>query len=212
MTGSRPVGVKICGLNEGVGLVAALDHGADWVGFVLFARSPRHVTAAQAASLMARVKGRARTVALFVAPDDAEIEALLALHRPDVLQLYAGEDRVAAIRARFGIPVWRAAAVTMRADAPAQTVADGLLVESKPPEGAARPGGNGIAFDWGVLKGWQAPVPWLLAGGLTIDTVGDAIAQSGAPGVDVSSGVEVAPGVKSPDMIARFVAAARSAG
>jgi len=211
MTIQPHVGVKICGLNEAVGLSAALDHGADWVGFVLFARSPRYVTPEQAAQLIGSVKSRACTVALFVEPSDDEISALLGLARPDVLQVYASDARIADIRARFGVPVWRAAAVAEVQDLPRATDADGLLIESRAPAGSDRPGGNGLAFDWTILRGWQSPAPWLLAGGLTADTVADAVRASGAPGVDVSSGVERAPGVKSPDLIARFITAARQA-
>lgn len=204
------IGVKICGLTEPAGLDAAIAHGADWVGFVFFPRSPRHVTPAQAAGLIARVPaGGPRRIGLFVAPTDAAIEAVLDAATLDGLQIYAGDERAMAIRLRFGLPVWQARGVAAAADLPAASPMDGLVIESRPPAGADRPGGNGQAIDWTITRGWSAPAPWILAGGLTPDNVAEAVARSAAPAVDVSSGVESAPGRKDPDLIARFIRTAR---
>ncbi|MGI4976697.1 MAG: phosphoribosylanthranilate isomerase [Janthinobacterium lividum] len=200
--------VKICGVRTAEALEAAA--GADWVGFVFFARSPRCVTGEEAAALL---EGRPapRRVGLFVEPGDEEVRAVLAGVRLDVLQVYASEARVAALRALSGLEVWRAVGVAGVGDLPAESGADGLVVESRAPAGAGRPGGNGVAVDWGLLRGWAAPVPWMLAGGLDAGNVAEAVAQSGAVAVDVSSGVERAPGVKDAGMIRAFIEAARGA-
>jgi phosphoribosylanthranilate isomerase len=203
--------VKVCGLNDAAAFDAAVAAGADWVGFVFFARSPRHVTPAEAAGLSARHAGGPYRVGLFVEPTDDEVAAALAAVKLDVLQLYVPAQRAAALRARFGVPVWRAVGVCERADLPgAAAGADGLVIEAKPPAGATRPGGNAVAFDWSLLAGWSAPAPWLLAGGLRVDNLAEAVRLTGAPAVDVSSGVERAPGVKDPALIRAFIAAARA--
>ncbi len=202
--------VKICGLNSPAAVDAAVAGGADWLGFVFFSASPRHVTPAQAAALSDRLAGGPARVGLFVAPTDDEVAAALAEIGLDVLQLYAPIERAAALRARFGLPVWHAAGVSEPGELP--TTADGvdrLLIEAKPPAGATRPGGNAVPLDWSMLAGWNAPAPWLLAGGLTPDNVGAAIRAAGALAVDVSSGVESAPGHKEPALIRAFIAAAR---
>ncbi|MBB2201863.1 phosphoribosylanthranilate isomerase [Gluconacetobacter tumulisoli] len=207
------IGVKICGLTEPAGLDAAVTHGADWVGFVFFARSPRYVTPAQAAALIARVPaGGPRRIGLFVAPDDDAIAAVLDATDLDGLQVYASQARAHAIRDRFGLPVWHAHGVATPGDLPVETSMDGLVIESRPPAGSDRPGGNAHAIEWTITRGWVAPAPWILAGGLTPDNVADAIAKGGAPAVDVSSGVESAPGRKDPALVARFIRAARQAG
>jgi phosphoribosylanthranilate isomerase len=203
--------VKICGVKDAAAFDAAVDAGADFVGFVFFPRSPRYVTPARAASLSARHAGGPRRVGLFVDPSDDEISAALAEVALDALQLYAPAERTAELRNRFDLSVWRPVGVACRADLPHQAGADQLLIEAKPPAEAARPGGNAIAFDWSVLDGWTAPAPWLLAGGLTPANVAAAIRATGAPGVDVSSGVERPPGVKDPALIRAFVAATRAA-
>ena len=217
-----PLTIKICGLSEAATLTAALGAGADMVGFVFFAASPRHVSLATARELGRRVEGRARKVALTVDADDTTLAAIVTALAPDVLQLHGSETpaRVAAVRARFGLPVMRAVALATRADLEAvaafDTVADHLLFDAKPPSqplptGVALPGGNGAAFDWTLLRGMRTRAPWLLAGGLRPGTVASALRETGAPGLDVSSGVECSPGVKDPAAIARFVAAARQA-
>ena len=208
------IGVKICGLSDAPGFDAAIAHGADWVGFVFLDRSPRAVTPRQAAVLSARHPGGARRIGLFVRPDDEAIGRCLDQLRLDGLQLYDTAGRAQAIGARFGLPVWLACPVSTRADLPRE-VPEGspierLLVESRPPPQADRPGGNGVRLDWAMLQGWDAPTPWLLAGGLDPANVGEAIRRSGATAVDVSSGVESAPGRKDPARIAAFIRAART--
>ena len=207
--GVSRVGVKICGIRDEVALDAAIEAGADWIGFVFFARSPRVVTPAQASRLRDRLDGRMPAVGLFVEPDDAEISRVLETVPLEILQLYTNPDRAAAVRDRFGLPIWLAHGVSSVGQLPLTSRADGLVIESRSPQDADRPGGNGLAFDWSILKGWSAPAPWLLAGGLTSHNVASAIAASGAQAVDVSSGVELRPGVKDAGLIRRFVSAAR---
>jgi phosphoribosylanthranilate isomerase len=207
--------VKICGLNDAAALDAAIEVGADMVGFVVFAPSPRHVGFPALRAFGAQVRGRARKVALTVDADDATLAAIVESLQPDMLQLHGDETpaRVAAVRARFGLPVMKAIAIGTPADLGRITayedVADQLLFDARAPKGADRPGGNGAAFDWSLLRGVAARRPWLLAGGLHPDNVRDAIRRTGAPGVDVSSGVEAAPGMKDIALIGRFIAQAR---
>lgn len=204
------VQVKICGLNSPVAFDTAVEAGADWVGFVFFPPSPRHVTPSQAASLSGRFHGGPGRVGLFVDPPDADVAAALHALRLDALQVYAPGARAAEIRARFGVPVWQAVGIGSAADLPgAAEGVDRLLLEAKAPPGAGRPGGNALVFEWSVLRGWRAPLPWMLAGGLTPGNVAAAIAATGAPAVDVSSGVESARGVKDPALIRAFVGAVR---
>ena len=197
--------VKICGINSPDALAAAAH--ADWIGLNFFPRSPRYVTPAQAAALTG---GPAR-VGLFVDPSDDDLAATLAVAALDILQIYAGPDRASDIRRRFGRPVWRAVGVAAAADLPAAgEEVDGFVIESKAPPTAERPGGNALPFDWSVLSGWTAPRPWLLAGGLDPANVRSAIAESGAPAVDVASGVERQRGVKDAGLIDAFIAEARA--
>ena len=196
--------VKICGINSPESLVAAAS--ADWIGLNFFPRSPRFVTPSQAASLI----GGPTRIGLFVEPTDDDLTAALAVAALDILQIYAGPDRASDIRLRFGRPVWRAVGVVTQADLPAAgEEIDGYVIESKAPSDAARPGGNALAFDWSVLSGWSAPLPWILAGGLDPANVRAAIDASGAPAVDVASGVEREHGVKDAGLIQAFIAAAR---
>jgi phosphoribosylanthranilate isomerase len=207
--------VKICGVNDAASFDAAVAAGADMLGFVFYPPSPRAVAPAVAAGLSARAEGGPLRVGLFVDPEDALIEAVLAALPLGLIQLHGAEDpaRCAAIRARFGLPVMKALGIAEPADlemlADYAPVVDRFLLDAKPPPGAALPGGNASAFDWRLTAGRTIPRPWLLAGGLTPETVAEAIRRSGAPGVDVSSGVERARGVKDPARIAAFVAAAR---
>jgi phosphoribosylanthranilate isomerase len=209
--------IKICGLKTADTVSAAVEAGADLVGFVFFARSPRCVTAAGAAALAARVPAGVIRTGLFVDAADAEIAAVLETAPLDLLQLHGWETprRCAEVRARFGLPVMKALGIASAADVAAarayEEVCDRLLFDAKPGPGATRPGGNSQAFEWSLLAGSTWSVPWLLAGGLTASNVAAAIAASGAPGVDVSSGVEDAPGVKNPDRIRLFIKAARAA-
>jgi phosphoribosylanthranilate isomerase len=207
--------VKICGVNDAAGFDAAVAAGADMLGFVFFPASPRAVSPAQAAALSARTVGGPLRVGLFVDPEDALLDAVLAALPLDILQLHGAEDpaRCAGLRTRFGRPVMKALGVATPADLAAledfAPAVDRFLLDAKPPPGAALPGGNAAAFDWQLTSGRAIPRPWLLAGGLTPGNVAEALRQSGAPGVDVSSGVERARGVKDPALIAAFIAAAR---
>lgn len=209
--------VKICGLSTAEALDAALEAGADLVGFVHFPRSPRHVPLEAAPALVARVGGRARTVLLLVDPDDATLDAAVAAFRPDIIQLHGREtpERVAEIRARTGRPVMKALPVARAEDlaqVPAYArVADRLLFDAKPLPDDALPGGNGRPFDWRLLAGLDPGRPVMLSGGLDAGNVSQALSVIRLDGVDVSSGVETAPGVKSADKIFAFVRAARAA-
>ena len=203
--------VKICGINDPAAFDTAVEAGADWIGFNFFPPSPRYVTPAAAAALSARSAGGPHRVGLFVDPTPETIAQVLEGVRLDALQIYGALDRLAGFRSRFGLPIWRAVGITDAADLPDDSLqADRLVLEAKPPVGADRPGGNATTFDWSVLGGWQAPSPWMLAGGLTVQNVGDAIRRTGAPAVDVSSGVESRRGVKDDRLIRAFVHAAKS--
>lgn len=212
--------VKICGLNNAAGFDAAVAAGADMLGFVFVAASPRAVTPDAAAALSAQHdggpgRGGPLRVGLFVDAGDAEVAAVLAALPLDLLQLHGEESpaRCAALRARFGLPVMKAIGVATAADldllASYAPVVDRLLLDAKPIPGAALPGGNASSFDWSLLRGARVPRPWLLAGGLTADNVAEAVGATEAPGVDVSSGVERSRGVKDPVRIAAFIAAVR---
>ncbi|MEZ5772416.1 MAG: phosphoribosylanthranilate isomerase [Defluviimonas denitrificans] len=211
------VRVKICGLREEAHVAAAVEAGARYVGFVFFAKSPRNVTVGTAARLAATVPPGVAKVALVVDATDAELDAMVAAVPLDMLQLHGNEspDRVAGIRARFGLPVMKAVGIAGPEDvekiALYGKVADQILVDAKAPKGAAVPGGNGLSFDWRLIARKYWPCPWMLAGGLTPDNVAEAIRLTGARQVDVSSGVEIAPGVKDAGLIRAFVAAAQAA-
>ncbi|MDT1063734.1 phosphoribosylanthranilate isomerase [Paracoccus sp. CPCC 101403] len=208
------VSVKICGLNDPQAVDAAIKAGARYLGFVFFPKSPRHVTPLQAASLVADVPLGIARVGLFVNPDDATLESTLATVPLDVIQLHGSEtpQRVTEVKALTGLPVMKAVGVAEPEDLEAVwdygLVADMLLIDAKAPKDAALPGGNGLAFDWRILAGRQILKPWLLAGGLTPDNVAQAIRLTRAQGVDVSSGVESAPGVKDAEKIRNFIARA----
>jgi phosphoribosylanthranilate isomerase len=205
--------VKICGVTDPLAFDTAIEAGADWIGLNFFPRSPRVVTAEAAAALAKRRQpGGPPLVGLFVDPADEELARVLAAVPLDILQLYTGEDRAAAIGAHTGKPFWRAVAVSAAADLPdAMDGAAALLIEGRAPPEATRPGGNATRFDWSLTRGWRAPGRWLLAGGLTPENVAAAIAATGAAAVDVSSGVESEPGRKDPARIRAFIRAARAA-
>lgn len=209
--------IKICGLSTPETLDAALGAGADMVGMVFFAPSPRHVDLATATALAARARGRAVIVALTVDADDATLAAIVDTARPDMLQLHGKEnpERVAAVRVRFGLPVMKAIGIATAADLARLSayadVADRLLLDAKPPKDALLPGGNGVPFDWNLLAGLDLTRPFMLSGGLDPDNVGEAVRRVRPPGIDVSSGVERAPGIKDPARIAAFLRAARAA-
>jgi len=212
-----PATIKICSLSTAAALCAALAAGADMVGFVFFERSPRFVALDRARELAAEARGRAKIVALGVDASDAALAAIVAQIPPDFLQLHGKESpaRVAEIKRAFAVPVMKALGVADAADFDKareyEDVADWLLIDAKPPRGATRPGGHGVPFDWRLAQAFAPKKPWLLSGGLDPTNVGEAIALSGARGVDVSSGVESAPGVKDIGKIKAFVAAARAA-
>lgn len=211
---SRRIRVKVCGLTRTEDVAAAAAAGASFLGLVFHPASPRAVTAERARELALGAPVGTAKVALLVDPDDATLDALTGSVPLDMVQLHGREtpERVASIRARAGLPIIKAVGVRTAEDLPAldaaAEVADMVLVDAKPPQGADRPGGHGLPFDWRLIANRRWPVPWFLAGGLTPGNVADAIALTGATHVDVSSGVEQAPGEKDADKIAAFVAAA----
>ncbi|MBD1204091.1 MAG: phosphoribosylanthranilate isomerase [Rhodobacteraceae bacterium] len=208
------VRVKICGLRTVADVAAVAAAGAAYAGFVFFAKSPRHLTVEAARELaLAAPEGLAK-VALVVDAEDAVLDAIVEGVPLDMLQLHGHEspDRVAAVRARYGLPVMKAVGVADEGDLAAlfdyTTVADQILVDAKPPKGADLPGGNGLSFDWRLVAQRRWLRPWMLAGGLTAENVAEAVRLTNARQVDVSSGVERAPGVKDAAKIAAFVRAA----
>ena len=206
--------VKICGLSDAASVLAAAEAGARYIGFVFFAKSPRNVSVAQARDLALAAPMGVAKVALVVDATDAELDAICAEVPLDMLQLHGHESpaRVAQIRARYGLPVMKALGVARAEDlaqiAAYEAVADQILLDAKAPEGAALPGGNGLAFDWRLVAGYTFQKPWMLAGGLTPENVAEAIRLTGARQVDVSSGVEARAGVKDLARIKAFLAAA----
>lgn len=210
--------VKICGLKTPETLDVALDAGADMVGFVFFPPSPRHIaTMAQTRELGSRVNGRAKKVALTVDAGDLLLEDIVAALAPDMLQLHGHETpaRVAEVKARFNLPVMKALPVETAADIAAvkdyEKAADRILFDARAPKDATRPGGLGTPFDWNLLKGVKIALPYMLSGGLTPDNVAEALRITGASAVDVSSGVERAPGEKDAEKIRAFIRNARAA-
>jgi phosphoribosylanthranilate isomerase len=209
--------VKICGLRTPEMLDAALDAGADFVGFVFFPASPRHVDLGPARALGIRAQGRAKKVALTVDADDATISAIVEALKPDLLQLHGKEppERLTTLRVRFGLPLMKALPVEtvtdLQAAAAYRGVADWLLFDARAPKDATRPGGLGRPFDWTLLKALDPGLPFMLSGGLEPGNVGQALSITRAPAVDVSSGVESVPGVKDPSRIRAFVHAVREA-
>jgi phosphoribosylanthranilate isomerase len=207
--------VKICGVRSEAALEAAIAGGADYVGLVFFAESPRNVSPAEAKALADKARGRARIVALTVDPDDALLDTIASAVAPDLIQLHGEEtpERVAAIRRRCGTPVMKAIKVETEGDARQaldyRAAADLVLFDARAPLESTRPGGNGAPFDWRVLIGIKDEMPFMLSGGLTPDNVADAIRATGAAIVDVSSGVETSPGEKDPELIRRFLRAAK---
>ena len=213
--------IKICGLKTADALDAALAGGASHVGFIFFAKSPRNVSPQEAGRLRRAAAGRAKAVAVTVDADDALLDGIVAAMAPDMLQLHGAEtpERVAHLKARHGLPVMKALAVSEAADlaaiAPFCGIADRFLFDAKPPKDAVLPGGNGVSFDWRLLAdpdhGLDRDVDYMLSGGLDAVNVGDALRLANPPGIDVSSGVESAPGVKDAALIAEFLNAVRAA-
>ncbi|WP_339115006.1 phosphoribosylanthranilate isomerase [Thioclava sp. GXIMD2076] len=206
--------VKICGLTRPAHVQAVAESGAAYAGFVFFAKSPRNVSIAQARDLALTLKPGVAKVGLVVNATNDELDAILAEVPLDMLQLHGKESpaRVAEIRARYGLPVMKAVGVADAADldqlAAYEAVADQILVDAKAPKGADLPGGNGLSFDWTLIADRKWSKPWMLAGGLTPENVALAIEKTGATQVDVSSGVEAAPGQKDDALVRAFVAAA----
>jgi len=208
--------IKICGISERRALEAAIAARADFAGLVFFPPSPRHVSLDQARDLGASAQGRIGKVGLFVDAADAVIGQAVEVAGLEALQLHGSEtpERTAQVRARFGLPVWKALPVASAADvqqaASYRDAADLVLFDARTPKGAL-PGGMGLTFDWSLLAAYRGPLPWGLAGGLTPENVAEAIRVAGAPLVDTSSGVESVAGVKDVDLIAAFCKAARQA-
>ena len=208
---------KICGLSTPEAVAAALAGGAAYLGFMFFARSPRNVSPEAAARLAAPARGPARIVAVTVDPDDAELDRIAAVLNPDLIQLHGRETpaRAAAVAARTGAGVIKVLQVSDASDVTAASAYEGavehLMFDTKPPKDADRPGGNGASFDWSLLAGRRYARSWFLAGGLDPWNAAEAISQSGAPLLDVSSGVERGPGVKDPALISAFLEAVRRA-
>lgn len=213
-----PVDVKICGLSTEASIDAAIAAGADYVGLVFYPRSPRHVSLARAAELAAHARGRAKIVALVVDADDALLNRILAAADPGIFQLHGDElpERVAEIRRKTGKPVFKALKIGSSADVQKARdyagIADLILFDAKAPENLrdALPGGNGVPFDWSLLAD-GGHSRFMLSGGLTPENVAAAIGMTRAPAVDVSSGVETAPGVKDETLIRKFIEAAKAA-
>jgi phosphoribosylanthranilate isomerase len=208
--------VKICGLSTPDTLDVALQAGADMVGFVFFPPSPRHISLETARELGSQVKGRATKVALTVDADDATLANIMETLRPDILQLHGSETvaRLRDIKQAFGVQLMKVLAVETSADlaplAGYAAVADRILFDARAPKGATRPGGLGAVFDWHVLENLDLKLPFMVSGGLTADNLSEAVRVTRAGGVDVSSGVERAPGIKDPELIRAFIRAARA--
>ncbi|MDQ0997520.1 phosphoribosylanthranilate isomerase [Phyllobacterium ifriqiyense] len=209
--------IKICGLKTDDAVAAALDGGASHIGFIFFAKSPRNIDPVEAGRLRKAAIGRAKAVAVTVDADDATLDAIVAAMKPDFLQLHGHEtvERVAQVKARFGLPVIKAFALRERDDLdqikPYDGVADMFLFDAKPPKGSELPGGNGVSFDWQLLSALDGQVPYMLSGGLNAANIGAALQATNARGIDISSGVESAPGVKDVSLIKEFFQAVRAA-
>jgi phosphoribosylanthranilate isomerase len=213
---TNPVSVKICGLATVDDVRACADAYANYMGLVFFEKSPRNITIPAARELaLAAPLGLAK-VALVVNPSDAQLDAITATVPLDMLQLHGREtpERVAEVKARYGLPVMKAVGIADGDDLPKLEsyfgVADQILVDAKPPKGGELPGGNGLSFDWRLIAGRRWPCPWMLAGGLTPENVAEAVKMTGAKQVDVSSGVEDAPGQKNAELIQKFVQSSRA--
>lgn len=209
--------IKICGLSTPETVLAALENRAHLVGFIFFPKSPRNVSVAQAASLRTLAQGQAMAVAVTVDAGDDQLSEIVTGMRPDVLQLHGHEtpERVAEVRARYGLPVIKALSVNDAQDLAEISsyvgIANQILLDAKAPKGSALPGGNGVSFDWRLLEALDPSLDYMLSGGLNAANVGEALRISNAPGLDVSSGVESAPGVKDIGLIEDFFAAVKRA-
>jgi phosphoribosylanthranilate isomerase len=209
--------LKICGLRTEEALAAALAGGASHVGFIFFPKSPRNIEPAEAGRLRRLADGKAKAVAVTVDADDAALDGIVNAVAPDVLQLHGSESpaRVTELKARYGLPVMKALSIRERSDldqvADYAGIADRLLFDAKPPKGAELPGGNGMAFDWRLLSGVDPAIPYMLSGGLNASNIAEALAIARPSGIDISSGVESAPGVKDIGLIEAFFRAVAGA-
>ncbi|MDT8064142.1 phosphoribosylanthranilate isomerase [Brucella melitensis] len=209
--------IKICGLKTPETVAAALDGGATHIGFIFFPKSPRHITPDAAARLRAAATGRAVAVAVTVDADDEALDEIVKTVRPDMLQLHGGEtpERVRFLKERYNLPVMKAFSIREAGDleaiAPYRGIADRFLFDAKPPKGSELPGGNGISFDWNLLAALDADIDYMLSGGLNADNIAEALLKTGAPGIDISSGVECAPGEKDVRLIENFFQAVADA-
>jgi phosphoribosylanthranilate isomerase len=216
----KNIRVKICGLSTPETVAAAVEAGADYLGFIFFARSPRNVTPEHAATIAKLAPVSALRVAVTFNAEDAALDKIMATLNPDILQLHGSEtpERLTELKSRYGVTLMKAIAISGPEDPIKSEIyresADLLLFDAKPPKSMenALPGGNGLVFDWSLLAGQKPETPWMLSGGLTVENVREAIRISGAEAVDVSSGVEDAPGRKNPDLIRKFVRAAKAVG
>lgn len=209
--------IKICGLRTDEAVAAALDGGASHVGFIFFPKSPRYIEPGEARRLAERARSRAKVVAVTVDLDDATLDDIVTVLSPDILQLHGKEtpERVETVKARYGRPVMKALPVRTADDLAAidgyRGIVDRFLFDAKPPEGAVLPGGNGVSFDWRLLDTLDGNVDYMLSGGLNAENIGEALAALRPIGIDVSSGVERAPGIKDVARIAAFFEAVRAA-
>jgi len=208
--------IKICGLKTPEAIAVALGGGASHVGFIFFPKSPRHIEPEDAATLREAARGKALAVAVTVDADDGLLDRIVAAMRPDMLQLHGREtaERVAAVKARYDLPVIKVLSVREAADleaiGPYQGIADRFLFDAKPPKGSELPGGNGVSFDWSLLSSVPADTDYFLSGGLNAGNIGEALRVAAPRAIDVSSGVESAPGTKDPALIEAFFRAARA--
>lgn len=217
MTVSSMLDIKICGLKTPASVQAALDQGASHIGFIFFARSPRNIDVHSAAILRKAAQGRAKVVAVTVDASDAELDEIIAVLQPDMLQLHGSEtvERLSEIKSRYGVQVIKALAISTAQDIERamlyRDVADLLLFDAKPPRGAELPGGNGVTFDWSLLDGLDADLNYMLSGGLNAANVAEALMRARPKGLDISSGVECEPGVKDIALINEFFQATHAA-
>jgi phosphoribosylanthranilate isomerase len=209
--------IKICGLKTPEALEHAVALGATHVGFIFFGKSPRHIEPADAGRLADRIRGQAKIVSVSVNADNDDLDELVSMIRPDILQLHGHEspDRVLTVKALTGLPVWKALSIAESDDigriAEYDGIADRFLFDAKAPKNSELPGGNGVSFDWSLLEGLSARADYMLSGGLTKDNIGEALRVARPMGIDLSSGVESGPGVKNLAMMDDFFAAVRTA-
>ena len=209
--------IKICGLSTPETVHTALENSADMIGFIFFPKSPRNVSVGQAAELRKQAIGKAEAVAVTVDADEAFLDAIVSAMRPDWLQLHGHEtpQRVVEVKSRYGLPVMKAFSVREASDleaiSPYSSIADRFLFDAKAPKGSQLPGGNGVSFDWKLLATLDHGLNYMLSGGLNAGNVGEALAITHAPGIDISSGIENAPGIKDIRLINDFFAAVKNA-